>query len=580
MNHLTRVVVHGFLAVATLNVSGGCTSPSNYLRNGFKVGPNLCVPSGNPAAQWIDAADVRIKSASDETTGWWTVLNDQTLDSLISTASTQNLTLREAGSRVLEARAQLGITAGGLFPQTQEAFGGYQREAYSRVANSTDGFATQFFDQYTMGFNLAWEIDFWGRLRRAINAAEVTLGASCANYDDVMVTLIGDVASNYVQFRTLEQRIAYVNSNVELQRKILDIADRRVKAGAKGTLDFKQASSNMNQTEAQVPQLKMLLRQTTNRLCLLMGMAPSDLEQQLVAGSIPTAPSSIATGMPTELLQRRPDVRRAQLQAEAQAEQIGIAEADLYPMIAINGTIGYLSETPANLFTASALTGTLGPTFQWKILNYGRIRNNMKQQEARFDALVAVYQQTVLRANAEVEDGLAMFLRSQERATFLENSVSDSKEAVGLAEKDYQKGATDFTRLALIELNLVQQQDLLAQTRGDIAQGLIRVYRALGGGWQNKESIDSLPTTTSVADSSSSDATFQNTAESQDDNFDTSPTATAVKGKTFLPASRAIPVQVCEALHVDATELVREKQGEKNHSPVISGDATESPPNQ
>jgi hypothetical protein len=204
----------------------------------------------------------------------------------------------------------------------------------------------------------------------------------------------------------------------------------------------------------------------------------------------------------------------------------------------------------------------------------------MKQQEARFDALVAVYQQTVLRANAEVEDGLAMFLRSQERATFLENSVSDSKEAVGLAEKDYQKGATDFTRLALIELNLVQQQDLLAQTRGDIAQGLIRVYRALGGGWQNKESIDSLPTTTSVADSSSSDATFQNTAESQDDNFDTSPTATAVKGKTFLPASRAIPVQVCEALHVDATELVREKQAEKNHSPVISGDATESPPNQ
>jgi NodT family efflux transporter outer membrane factor (OMF) lipoprotein len=483
MQRATRLSRAALLTAVIFASASGCTSPGDYIRNGFKVGPNCGVPQGPTAPQWIDAADVRVRPESEDPNGWWTVFNDPTLDSLIANASAQNLSLREAGFRVLAARAQLGIAGGNLFPQSQSAFGGYQREAYSRVANSSQGFGTQFFDQQTFGFNLAWELDFWGRFRRAVTAAEDTLGASCANYDDVQVTLLGDVASNYVQFRTLQQRIEYVRANVELQAKILGVAERRVKAGAKGALDLHQARSNLAQTEAQVPQLRMALRQAGNRLCVLMGVPPADLEQQLGPGPIPAAPGSVATGIPAELLQRRPDVRRAELQAAAQAEQIGIAEADFYPMIAINGTIGYLSQDISQLFTQPALTGAVGPLFQWKILNYGRIRNNMKQQEAAFQAMVAAYQQTVLKANAEVEDGLATFLRAQERAALLESSVAHSKEAVELVGKEYQGGAADFNRVATIELNLVQQQDLQAQARGEIAQGLIRIYRALGGGW-------------------------------------------------------------------------------------------------
>ena len=464
-------------------VGSGCTSPRDYICNGFKVGSNCCVRQGDTAPQWIDAADVRVRPESENPDGWWSLFNDSILDSLIANASSQNLTLREAGFRVLEARAQLGIAKGEFFPQEQGAFGGYQREAYSRVANSSPGFGEQFYDQYALGFNLAWELDFWGRFRRAITAAEDTLGASCSNYDDVLVTLLGDVASNYVQFRTLQQRIDYVEANLEIQSKILEIAERRVKAGSKGALDLHQASSNLAQTQAQIPQLKMSLRQAGNRLCVLLGMPPADLEQVLGIGLIPTAPETVAMGIPAQLLDRRPDVRRAEFQASAQAQRIGIAEADFYPMIAINGTIGSLSQDISQLFTSAALTGSVGPVFQWKLLNYGRIRNNVKQQKARFQALVAAYQQTVLQANAEVEDGIAMFLRAHERAALLESSIAHSQEAVELVGKEYQEGAADFNRVAVIELTLVQQQDLLAQTRGEIAQGLIRIYRALGGGW-------------------------------------------------------------------------------------------------
>lgn len=471
------------LAAFALSASA-CTSPREYVRNGFKVGPNACVPEACTAPQWIDAADQGVRADCTNLGQWWAVFQDPILDRLIADASSQNLSLREAGFRVLEARGQLGIASGNLFPQTQEAFGGYQRGAFSQVANGSPGVERQFFDQWALGFNLSWELDFWGRFRRAVAAAENTLEASCANYDQVLVTLLGDVASNYVQVCTLQQRIESLRANVKLQEGVRDTAERRWKAGDTDQLDYRQACSNLAQIQSRIPQLRLAKRQACNRLCVLLGRPPTDLENEYCPGLIPTAPETVTIGIPADLLRRRPDVRRAEREAAAQGEQIGIAEADLYPMFAINGTIGYESEHLSQLFTSPALTGSVGPVFRWNILNYGRIRNNMRVQDARFWALVMSYQETVLKANAEVEDGLAMFLRAREREARLNESESSTKQAVQIITTKYQWGGADFNRVAVIQQDLVQQQDQLAQARGEIAQGLIQVYRALGGGWE------------------------------------------------------------------------------------------------
>ena len=264
------------------------------------------------------------------------------------------------------------------------------------------------------------------------------------------------------------------------------MAERRFKVGSirAHAVDVPQARSNLAQTEAHIPQLNLELRQACDRLCVLMGVPPADLDRQLGVAPIPTAPAAVAVGIPADLLRRRPDVRRAQHEALAQGERIGIAEAELYPAFFINGTLGYSAENLPQLFTSDSLTGVIGPGFQWNILNYGRIRNNVRVQDARFQALVAAYQNTVLRANAEVEDGLATFLRAQERTQALDRSVGSAKEAVDIGFKEFSAGKVDYNQVALIEQNKVQQEDLQAMSHGEIAQGLIRVYRALGGGWQ------------------------------------------------------------------------------------------------
>ncbi len=391
------------------------------MHNGLKVGPNYCPPDAAVAPNWIDASDKRVRSDSDDLSQWWRVFNDPVLDGLINDAYRQNLTLREAGFRVLAARAQLGIAIGNLFPQQQYASGGYTRTTLStQTADNIVSFgnalglpAQRNFSQWDYGFGIGWELDFWGRFRRAVEANEANLGASVADYDDALVTLLGDVASNYVQYRTLEQQIAYAKYNVDLQRQTLTIVEARFRAGTTGELDVHQSRSTLAQTEAGIPELEISLRQAANQLCILMGIPPEDLKARLGTAAIPAAPSDVAVGIPADLLRRRPDVRRAEQNAAAQSAQIGIAEADFYPAISIVGTIGYSAEEFPNLFRQAAFDGTIGPSFNWKILNYGRILNNVREQRAKFQALVTAYQQTVLNADREAENGLVTFLRAR-----------------------------------------------------------------------------------------------------------------------------------------------------------------------
>jgi len=474
------------IALVTLLVIvwSGCTGPREYVRNGFKGGPNYCRPPAPVAEHWIDNVDVRAREGED-LSRWWQVFNDATLNRLVLYAYQQNLSVREAGFRVLEARAQRGIAVGGLFPQQQDAFGSYNREAVSQTSAGVPA-GNQFFDQWNAGFTLAWELDFWGRFRRAVAAADALLNASIEGYDDVLVTLLGDVASNYVHVRTLQERIGLLKFNAAVERLVLDWTTRRWKGGKSLPLDVHQIESTLEQTESQIPELEIQLRLAENRLCTLLGMPPVDLHRILGEARIPMAPAEVVFGIPAELLRRRPDVRRAERLAAAQAEQIGIAAADFYPAVSINGTLGYQSQNLVTLFEPKSLDGNVGPSVQWKILNYGRIVNNVRLQDARFQELVTTYQRTVLQAAEEVEDGLVTFLRAKQRADHLDRSAKAAKAAEIDMFDVFQKGRAgfDFNRFALLEQNRVQQDDFLAQSRGEIAQGLIQVYRALGGGWE------------------------------------------------------------------------------------------------
>jgi NodT family efflux transporter outer membrane factor (OMF) lipoprotein len=469
----------------------GCTTLTDYIHNGFKVGPNYGRPPAPVAKDWIDADDVRVRKNADDLSKWWTVFNDPVLDSLICSAYQQNLTLREAGFRVLEARAQLFIDVGELFPQTQQMTGDYTRNATSiETARSSSPTATRlgkrWFQQWDYGFSLSWELDFWGRFRRAIESDEATLDASVENYDDVLVTLLSDVATNYTQIRTTEQRIKYAKQNVELQRKTLTIVEGRFKAGAAGVteVDVDQARSTLQSTEAGIPELEITLRQANNQLCILLGIPPEDLQARLGEASIPTAPPEVAVGIPIDLLRRRPDVRRQERLAAAQSAEIGVAEAEFYPHIAINGTFGWSAERFKDLLKEEAFNSTFGPSFKWNILNYGRILSNVRLQDAKFQELVATYQNTVLTAGQDVENGLVTFLKAQQSMKLQADSVDNAEKAVKIALAQYAAGTIDFTRVTQLETTLVQLQDTLAQTRGQIATGLIQVYKALGGGWQ------------------------------------------------------------------------------------------------
>ena len=464
------------LTTALLVSTSGCTSLRDYVHNGFKVGPNYCPADAPVAEHWIESTDLAVSKDPGSLSHWWCAFKDPTLNELVTQAYRQNLTLKQAGFRILQARAKAGIALGEIFPQSQTANGSYLRSG---------GAGVPFRDSWDFGFSLNWELDFWGRFRRAVTAADANLDASMAYYDGVLVTLIADVAKSYVQVRTDQERIRLLKSAVKLQQGVLNYIENRYAAGYKQTeLDFDQAVSNLRQNEASIMVLEIDKRQAEDQLCTLMGIPTEDLSKMLGDAPIPTAPPQVAIGIPADLLRRRPDVRRAERLAASQAEQIGIAQAALYPAFSLNGTLGYTADSFSDLFRSDSFNGTVGPSFNWNVLNYGRIVNNVRYNDAYFQELVAAYQNSVLTANQEVEDGLATFLRSHRRTALMDESVTAARKAVNIVILQYEKGAVDFNRYATIEQNLVTQQDSLAQAKGQIAQGLIAVYRALGGGWE------------------------------------------------------------------------------------------------
>ena len=465
------------------------------------VGPDFVQPTADVSQEWIEAKDARVKTEPPDYKNWWKVFDDPVLDQLIQTAYEQNLPLRIAGVRVFEARAQLGIVIGEFYPQVQEGFGSatYNRISERAPSAPQDGDADFSFRQVDIGVGASWELDFWGKFRRAIQSADASFLNSIAEYDDVLVSLTADVARTYVLLRTFEERLKISQENLVIQKESLRIARARFESGATSERDVQQALSQLNSTEATIPLFETGILKALNALSILLGMPPGQLNDLLSDSSeIPQAPLEVAVGIPAELLRRRPDIRSAELQAAAQSALIGVAKAELYPSFSLVGSFGFLSSDAgsfdlSDIFLWKSRTATFGPSFQWNILNYGRLTNNVRVQDARFQELLLNYQETVLRAQQEVEDGLVDFLKSQERVSYLSKGVEAAMRSAELALIQYREGATDYTTVLTAQQALLEQQDLLANGQGDVPQGLIAVYRALGGGWELREDQDFVP---------------------------------------------------------------------------------------
>jgi outer membrane protein, multidrug efflux system len=451
------------------------------------VGPDFT----RPRVPWLDAwtgGSLRSLAAdpqgprSPQTQEWWRTFKDPVLDQLVAEAQRVNPNVRTAGLRIMEARAQLGIAGSTLYPQLQQATGEALWAGEQR-AGARDVSAVSF----SAGLQIGWELDFWGKFRRGIEAADAGYFASIAQYDDVQVLMAAQVASLYCSIRTVEAKLVIARENAALQKRSLDIAEQLFKGGADSELDVQQAKAQYLGTLATIPQLEGGLRQTQNGLSTLLARVPGPLPE-MAAGKdvIPQAPLDVIVDMPADLLRRRPDIRAAEMQLAAQSALIGVSAADLYPSISLLGLVG-LSATTLN-GSSRALSWGLGPSLVWNVFDHGRLTNAVLVQDARFQQLYEQYQDAVLRAAREVDDAAVGFARTGEQIALLADSVKAAQRSLDIATIQYREGLTDFDRVLDAQRTLFAQQDVLVNSRGTLTQTLIALYKAMGGGWEQGRS--------------------------------------------------------------------------------------------
>jgi NodT family efflux transporter outer membrane factor (OMF) lipoprotein len=456
---------------------------------GCMVGPNYSRPDAPTAPGWTAPDDGRVETDRQVRADWWRIFADPALDALVELAYRQNPTLEAAGLRVVEARALRGIAIGQLFPQTQQVSGSFEQQRVS--LNTGVPITRRDFSSWQTGFDAAWEIDVWGRFRRGIEAAEAELLAAVADYDDVLVSLVAEVAADYVQLRVLDARLKIAADNVTAQSDSLRIANVRYEAGGTSNLDVQQALTQLRGTQSTIPALDTERRRVHDALLVLLGIPPSTLADVTDrARDIPGAPPTVAVGIPANLLTRRPDVRRAERRLAAQSARIGVAAADLFPRLSLTGSVGLSADQAAQLFAGNAFAAVGGPRFDWPVLNYGRLINAVRVQDATFQELLETYVDTVLRAQQDVEDALVGYLRGGEQVALLAESVAAANRALELSVVQYREGAADYTRVLTAQQAKLQADDTLATARGNVTLSVISLNKALGGGWEMRRRDD------------------------------------------------------------------------------------------
>ncbi len=481
------------------------------------VGPNYVVPRAEVESQWVERKAVSGKPYGEPEIFWWRSFNDSTLTRLVQLAYENNLSLQAAGTRILQVRAELNHSIGNLFPQQQGLSGGL---GYAYIPPSTKGSSSAGSSNPTLNalaqnlngqkpgfsigpnlltglalFSASWEIDFWGKFRRQIESEKASYLSTVAAYDDALVTLIGDVATTYINIRTVQQEIAITHQNIELQKQSFHIAQVRYQSGETSELDPSQAQTQLLQTQAQIPSLESSLRQLKNSLAVLIGQTPNTVDGLVKTDGIPQPPARIVAGIPKDLLRRRPDVRQAGLNAASKSALIGVQVANLLPAFSLSGTFGSSSSNIGgqqllDIFNWQNAVVNAGGNLAMPILNYGRLINQVRMKDAAFQESILTYQNTVLTAQKDVENGLAQFSNGRAGMAFLAEAVKSAKLSTTLAIARYKSGQSDYTTVLSAEQALLSVELSYANAQSGTVTGVVNTYRSLGGGWQIRNGGD------------------------------------------------------------------------------------------
>jgi len=471
-----------------LAIIAGCTVGPDYKK------PNTTLPTqfSEISSATRPATQSTTQPVSDaaqpiDLNQWWKTFNDPALNRLIDRAVNNNLDLKVATARVYEARAQRGVQIAGLFP-TASANGTYTRMRTSGSTlngqqESESGFPLTI-DDYNAGFDASWEIDVFGQQRRNIQAATADVHTAMEDRRDVLVSLLAEVALNYIELRGEQHTLEITNNNLASQRQTLNLLRSQFDAGAIPYLNVAQQEAEVATTQANLPTLEAQIRQNIHHLGTLLGVEPGALSYELTPPApVPLGPGVIPPGLPGELLLRRPDVRRAEYQLAAATARIGVATADLYPKFAINGSAGLESDLMHRWFDWNSRYFTLGPSVQWEILDFGRIRSNIKASDARAQEAFFTYKKTVLQSLEDVDTTLVNYNREQVRWQALNQAVVSNQKAFSLADELYRKGATSYLQVLDVQRNLFAAQDALTRSQQQVSLNLVALYKALGGGW-------------------------------------------------------------------------------------------------
>lgn len=464
------------LLIIALAMISGCAA----------VGPDYRTPDTQAPQNWHTPLDNGLKGKmTDPQTlaEWWTTLNDAVLNDLIRKAIAGNLDLKDARARVREARANRHISRAELFPGI-DATGSFKKSQSSETSGG--GIET---DLSSVGFDASWELDLFGGIRRSVEAATADLEASREDLHDVLVSLLAEVALNYIDVRTYQSRLDAAEGNLKAQQETFRLTELRCQAGLTTELAVQQAKYNMESTRAEIPALKAGLDEAMNNVAVLLGKQPGAAHAQLSdAAPIPIIPKQVAVGVPAEALRHRPDVRRSERELAAQTARVGVAVADLYPKLSLTGTIGLESLSLSDLVSAGSRTYSFGPSITWPVFNAGAIRSEIEVQSALQEQALVQYETTVLGALKEVENSLMAYTQEQSRTKALREATEAARQAALLAEQQYNAGLIEFTDVLDAQRSLLSFQDQLAQSEGTAVGNVVRLYKALGGGWTSHTS--------------------------------------------------------------------------------------------
>jgi multidrug efflux system outer membrane protein len=454
---------------------------------GCAVGPDYQRPKASVPSNWTSPSVGGETNVPDDFAEWWKHFDDTNLDSLMTAATQSNLTLRIAEARVLESRAERGVVSGNLWPSIGSS------AAYSRNRWGEHNFfplpssTVLDYNYYNAGFDAAWELDVFGGTRRAVEAANADLGAAEYGRQDVLISLLAEVARNYITARAYQQRLAITRQNIQVQEDILDLSSNLFQSGLSSDLDVQQALALLSATVAQVPSLESGYDRSVHHLAVMLGRQPGALLGEMAGVKpIPLNPPTVPVGLPSDLLQRRPDVQRAERELAAATASIGVAKADLFPKFSLTGFVALQSISPDNWINYASRAWTAGPTVQWEVFEAGKIRANIRVQDSRQEQALIEFQETVLIALEDVENALTAYAKEQVRRESLTRSVEASRQALELSTQLYKSGLADFLRVLDSERSLYVAQDALVQSDQTVSLNLVQLYKALGGGWQNE----------------------------------------------------------------------------------------------